>query len=150
DADVDIADFRVAGDGFVGGGRPGAARPTGRVGGFAVYHRHVDVELPALCQVVARGQVQGPVIRLDAVQVDIAQENGVQRQEAVERQRTSVVMGIGQAGFEAEFAATKEAAGLVVQVGYALRRLGVGGQRLAVGAAGGTWRAGGDRLRALD
>ncbi|MCY1434836.1 hypothetical protein D9M71_509110 [compost metagenome] len=90
---------------------------------MAVDHRDVDVELPTLIQVVAGGQVQGPVIRLDAVEVDVTEENRVQGQEPVEHQRPGIVMGVGQAGFDAELAATEESAGFVIQVGNALRGL---------------------------
>ncbi|MNE24311.1 hypothetical protein D3C80_1175970 [compost metagenome] len=140
-AHVDIADFRVAGDGCIGGGRPGASRTAGRVGRFAIHHGDVDVELPALRQVVARGHVQGPVVGLDPVKVDTAEEDRIQCQEAIERQRTGIVMGVGDTRFEAELATAKESAGLVIQVGNALRRLGIGRQRLAVRAACGAWRA---------
>ncbi|MNC25103.1 hypothetical protein D3C75_731790 [compost metagenome] len=59
-------------------------------------------------------------------------------------------MGIGDTGLEAELAAAEEAAGLVVQVGHALRRLRVVGQCLAIGAAGGARCARSHRLCALD
>ncbi|MNN37456.1 hypothetical protein D3C81_1514060 [compost metagenome] len=85
-----------------------------------------------MVQVVAGGQVQGPVIGLDPVEVDVTEENRVQGQEAVEHQGAGIVVGVGQAGFDAELAATEEAAGLVIQVGNALRRLRVILERLAV------------------
>ncbi|MNP68624.1 hypothetical protein D3C76_1646050 [compost metagenome] len=55
-------------------------------------------------------------------------------------------MGVGQAGFHAELAATEEAAGFVVQVGYALCRFRVVLERLPVGTARGARCAGSYRL----
>ncbi|MNS95350.1 hypothetical protein D3C72_1296060 [compost metagenome] len=117
---------------------------------MTVDHRDVDIELPALVKVVAGRQVQGPVIGLDPVEVDITEEDRIQGQEAVEHQGTCIVVGIGQAGFDAELAATEEAAGFVIQVGNALRRFRIFFQRLAVGTAGGSWRACGHCLAAPD
>ncbi len=46
-----------------------------------------------------------------------------------------VVSRIRHAGLETEFAAAEEAAGLVIEVGYALGRLGIIGQGLPITAA---------------
>ncbi|MNT49750.1 hypothetical protein D3C72_1866220 [compost metagenome] len=83
-------------------------------------------------QVVTGGQVQGPVIGLDTVKVDVAEENRIERQKTVEDQCTGIVVRVGQAGFDAELAATKEAAGFVIQVGDALRWFRIFFERLPV------------------
>ncbi|MNG27177.1 hypothetical protein D3C84_1122670 [compost metagenome] len=82
--------------------------------------------------VVAGGQVQCPVVGLDAVEVDVAEENRVQCQKTIERQRACIEVRVGEAGFDTELAAAEEPAGFVIQVGHALRRLGILFERLAV------------------
>ncbi|MCY1435670.1 hypothetical protein D9M71_517740 [compost metagenome] len=58
-------------------------------------------------------------------------------------------MGIGQAGFDTEFAAAEKAAGFIVQVRYALRRFRIFLERLPIGAARGSGCTCGHRLAAL-
>ena len=114
--------------------RTAVVATTGLVSRGAIDHGHVQVELPAVVVVVAAGEIQCVSVSLDPVQVDVAQKDRVQCEEAVECQLASVVVGIRQTRLETELAAAEEAAGLVIQVGHTLRRLRIVCQRLSVDA----------------
>ncbi|MNM87532.1 hypothetical protein D3C81_997150 [compost metagenome] len=136
DTEVDVAYGRVFLDGVFGRDVCGAAiAATGLVRGLTVDHRHVQVELPAIVEVVATGEVKRPGVGLDPVQVDSAQEDRVQGEKTVEDQLAGIVAGVGYPGFDAELATAEKPAGLVIQVRNALRRLRVIGQRLSIRAA---------------
>ncbi|MNS16638.1 hypothetical protein D3C72_482920 [compost metagenome] len=135
-AEVDVANGWILGDGFFCGDSRRALIAAARlISRFAIHHGHVQVELPAIIEVVAARQVESPGVGLDPVEVDVAEKNRIQREEAVENQLARVIARIGDAGFDAELAAAEEATGLVVQVGNALRRLRIVRQRLPVRSA---------------
>ncbi len=134
DAEADVAQAWVAGHRFLGDLRGRAAGAGGLVGRFAIDHRGVDIHLPALVPVVAAGQVEGPDVGIDLVHADVAEEDRVQRQEAVEEQLAGVVVAVGEAGLQAEGAAAEEAAGVLVDVFHAGRGRAIVLEAGAVGA----------------
>src|SRR5690606_9370369 len=78
-------------------GGAGSACTGGLVGGFPVDEGQVYIKLPALTPVVAGGQVEGKGVRIDLVHTQVTEEDGIQRQEAVQEQLPGVIVAVGKA-----------------------------------------------------
>src|SRR5690606_670265 len=115
DAGTDITQLGARAAGALGYIGRTAAGSGGFVCHIPIEKGYLQVELPAFVQVVAGRQVEGEVVGVDLVDVDVAQKDRVQGQEAVENQLSGVVVAVGQAGFQTEGAVAEEAGCLVVQ-----------------------------------
>src|SRR5690606_4211410 len=114
------------------------------VGGFAVDKGDVDFELPALSPVVPCGQVEGEGVGVDLVDAEVAEEDRIQGQEAIEEELLGIVVAVGKAGLDAETATAEKATGLLVKGFDAGGRFGILPQGLPIAcpAAAGCRRAG--------
>lgn len=115
----------------------GAARAAGEISCVPRHERKVNIQLPTRAGRVPRGQVQRQTVADHLIQVDIAKENGVQRQKAIEHELARIVMGVGEAGLDGELARGKTA-GFLIDVFHALGNFAHHRQGRAIAAGHGS------------